>query len=141
MLRLIPLLVAGLALSACGNTDSSASPARPPTATATGPVTVALSEWSIAPSTATAAAGKVTFTATNAGKVPHEMVVIRTDKPEGALGKGKRVPETGSAGEIGEIKAGDGGKVTLTLKPGKYSLICNLPGHYALGMHTGFTVR
>jgi uncharacterized cupredoxin-like copper-binding protein len=29
----------------------------------------------------------------------------------------------------------------LSLKPGHYSLVCNLPGHYMAGMHADFTVR
>ena len=31
--------------------------------------------------------------------------------------------------------------LTLTLKPGHYSIICNLPGHYTGGMYTDLTVR
>ena len=31
--------------------------------------------------------------------------------------------------------------MTLTLAPGRYELICNLPGHYAAGMFTELTVR
>jgi len=30
--------------------------------------------------------------------------------------------------------------VTLDLAPGKYVLICNVAGHYQLGMHISFTV-
>ena len=30
--------------------------------------------------------------------------------------------------------------VTLSLTPGHYALICNIPGHYSSGMHTDFTV-
>jgi uncharacterized cupredoxin-like copper-binding protein len=30
--------------------------------------------------------------------------------------------------------------VTIDLTPGKYVLICNIAGHYVLGMRTGFTV-
>ena len=28
----------------------------------------------------------------------------------------------------------------VSLKAGSYVIICNLPGHYASGMHTAFTV-
>ncbi len=31
--------------------------------------------------------------------------------------------------------------LTVTLRPGRYELACNLPGHYAMGMHTGLEVR
>jgi len=32
-------------------------------------------------------------------------------------------------------------RLALGLKPGKYVLICNVPGHYQAGMRVGFTVR
>jgi uncharacterized cupredoxin-like copper-binding protein len=32
-------------------------------------------------------------------------------------------------------------EVNLTLKPGSYVAICNLPGHYASGMRAAFTVK
>ena len=31
--------------------------------------------------------------------------------------------------------------MNLTLKPGHYSLICNLPGHYRTGQFADFYVR
>jgi uncharacterized cupredoxin-like copper-binding protein len=31
--------------------------------------------------------------------------------------------------------------LTIALPAGKYVFICNEPGHYALGMHTGVLVR
>ena len=37
------------------------------------------------------------------------------------------------------IRPGSSGWVTLTLAPGHYELVCNLPGHYAAGMHTELT--
>jgi uncharacterized cupredoxin-like copper-binding protein len=51
-------------------------------------------------------------------------------------------------GEIGEFPPGQTGQAILTLKPGKYVLICNLvteengqlESHYAFGMRTAFTV-
>jgi uncharacterized cupredoxin-like copper-binding protein len=30
--------------------------------------------------------------------------------------------------------------ITIDLKPGHYALVCNLPGHYGLGMHVDLTV-
>ena len=38
------------------------------------------------------------------------------------------------------IAAGSAGWVTLDLAPGRYELVCNLPGHYAAGMYTLLTV-
>jgi uncharacterized cupredoxin-like copper-binding protein len=104
-------------------------------------IAVALSEWAIRPSTRTVQAGPVNFGVTNQGKVPHEMVVVRTAKPAAALGRGVRVSEAGSVGEAGDVAPGATKSVTLDLKPGHYVLICNLPGHYMQGMHADLTVR
>ena len=110
------------------------------TAPTSGPVAVKLSEMKITPSVAAAKAGKVTFDVQNVGKIPHEMVVLKTDKPAGALGAGARIPETGSVGEVGELAAGKSGKVTLKLAKGNYVLVCNIAGHYMAGMHAPFVV-
>jgi Sulfocyanin (SoxE) domain len=68
-------------------------------------------------------------------------------RPVGADG---RVSEEGSLGEAsrscgdwaGEgIAPGAASWVSLDLPTGRYELICNLPGHYAMGMFTGLNVR
>ena len=33
-------------------------------------------------------------------------------------------------GEVSELDPGKSGTLTLTIKPGKYLLVCNVPGHY-----------
>jgi uncharacterized cupredoxin-like copper-binding protein len=68
------------------------------------------------------------------------MVVIRSAKPAGELGRGSRVSEAGSVGEVADLAPGKTKRLTLRLKPGHYDLICNMPGHYMAGMHTGLTV-
>jgi uncharacterized cupredoxin-like copper-binding protein len=101
----------------------------------------------------TVPAGTVSFVVTNTGTRDHELVVlpIDGDQPAGArtIGADNRVDETGSLGEAsrsggegaGEgIAQGTSGWVTLTLPPGRYELLCNLPGHYAAGMYTELTV-
>lgn len=85
--------------------------------------------------------GKVTFNVKNVGRLVHEFVVIRTDKPANGLGTGPRVPENGNVGETGDVQAGASKTLSLKLKPGHYALICNIPNHYSSGMHTDFTVR
>lgn len=121
---------------------SQAAPPNPPTPTAPGaPVSVKLDEWSVAPAVMQASAGRVRFSASNGGQIGHELVVIRTSKPADQLGEGGEVPETGAVGEIGDLGPGQTKPLTLRLKPGHYALICNLPGHYADGMHADFTVR
>lgn len=46
----------------------------------------------------------------------------------------------GALGEVPELAPGASGTVTLTLEPGVYLLVCNIPGHYACGMWTLLTV-
>jgi len=150
-LAALALVAAGCGGSSNSSTSSAATKATATAAPATtqaasaapatsGPVTVTLTEWKIAPTPDAAKAGKVTFDVTNNGSAPHEMVVIRTNKSASALGSGSHVPETGSVGETGDIAAGKSKSVTLTLKPGHYALICNIAGHYMAGMHTDFMV-
>ena len=72
----------------------------------------------------------------------HEFVVLRTDRPHNALPvKAAVAAETGRRGEISSIAPGKVRSLTLTLKPGKYVLICNLLGHYKAGQHAALRVR
>lgn len=98
-------------------------------------------------------AGTVSFIAVNSGSRRHELVALPlaagAAPGQRAVGADDTVDESGSLGEAladcraggGEgITAGGAGWVTVTLKPGRYELICNLPGHYAAGMFTELDV-
>ena len=93
-----------------------------------------------------AKAGVVTFKVTNNSKdTIHEMIVMQLDKAGDALpyiAAENRVDEdkAGDKGEVSELDPGASGSLTVALQPGKYLLICNVPGHYASGMWTEFTV-
>ena len=90
--------------------------------------------------------GKVTFEVTNDSKgMEHEFLVARLN---GSL---KDVPFDNSKDvvkeaafkgimELGDLNPGKSGTMTLDLKPGKYLLFCNIPGHYEAGMHHVLTV-
>jgi uncharacterized cupredoxin-like copper-binding protein len=102
---------------------------------------------------ATVPHGIVTFTVTNAGAVNHEMVILplaasQTVGTRPFDGEAK-IDETGSLGEAsrsggegsGEgIEPGATGRMTVTLAPGQYELVCNLMGHYVSGMYRKLTV-
>ena len=104
-------------------------------------VAVQVDEFSVFPGTQGAPKGKVRFVVTNIGTVEHEFVVLKTARPAGDLLKGRLADEAGNVGEIGGIPPGQARTVNLILKPGHYSLICNLPGHYKTGQFADFYVR
>lgn len=102
---------------------------------------------------ATVRRGTLSFVATNSGSITHEMVVIPLHGSQivgtRPIGGDAKIDEAGSLGEAsntcGEgagqgILPGASGWVSVTLKPGRYELVCNLPGHYAAGMYTQLTV-
>ena len=162
--RLMLILAAGaavLAVTGCGggssDKTSNTTPAAPATtaSTTTAPATtsavapapkdqvaITLKEFTITPTPTSIAAGKVRFAVHNAGNIPHEFVVIKTDKPaDGLPVKGNEADESGSVGEVGELAAGASNSVTIKLKPGHYVFICNLPTHYVSGQRVDFTVH
>ena len=94
-----------------------------------------------------AKAGEVTFVVKNISKdTIHEMILARLEDPskqEPYIANESRVDEDNAddLGEVSELDPGASGKLTVTLKPGKYLLYCNVPGHYMAGMWTTFTVE
>jgi len=103
---------------------------------------------SVAAGPSTVGSGDVSFSVWNAGTMVHEFVVLPLP-PDGVgtrpVGPNGRVSEAGSLGEASRScgqGAGDGiapgaaSWATLHLAPGRYELICNEPGHYAMGMFT-----
>jgi uncharacterized cupredoxin-like copper-binding protein len=99
-------------------------------------------------------AGTVSLRVVNRGAQTHELVVLplRAGQAIGTrtVGTDGRVDEAGSLGEASRscgtgagdgIAPGEAGWLTLALGPGRYELMCNLPGHYAAGMYTELDVR
>lgn len=110
----------------------------PAAATAVG---IVVKEWSVAASTKSITAGKVTFVVRNAGTMKHEFVVIRSNLHHHLLQmSGQQASEVGVKGEIEPFGPGTTKRLTLTLAPGKYVLLCNMPGHYRKGQYLAFTV-
>jgi len=115
-----------------------------PVDVATGP-TISLYEYKvIAP--VSLKAGKSTFTITNFGTMPHELLVFKS-----ALAPAKY--PTDASGDIIEDGPGvtllsDGDNIdptkaqvrTIDLTPGTYVFVCNIPGHFKQGMFTTVTV-
>ena len=134
-------------LVSTGKNDSTTAPATPavraaPVAPAVpGKIAVSLKEFSVNPSAIQAPAGRVSFNVRNTGTIPHEFVVLQTDKPAGSLLNGARADETGNVGESGDLAPGAAKTLSVKLKAGHYALVCNLPGHYSAGQHIDFTVK
>lgn len=97
--------------------------------------------------------GTVSFLVTNSGAFNHEMVILPLPASQAVgtrpTGGKAKIDEAGSLGEASNSNgkgAGDGvapgawSWMTVDLAPGRYELVCNLPGHYAAGMYTELNV-
>lgn len=93
--------------------------ARPSAATATT-VTVTMKEFKFTLSKTKVPHGTVTFKLVNKGKLKHDFKIS---------GKKSKL-----------ISPGKSGKLIVTLKKGKLSYVCTVPGHAAAGMKGKLTV-
>jgi uncharacterized cupredoxin-like copper-binding protein len=112
-------------------------------------VGVTLRDFAIDLDRSSATSGEVTFSIRNDGPSPHELVVFRTDLAPDALPTVEEsgVPVVDEEGEgvtlvdeVEDIAPGETADLTVTLQPGSYVLVCNLPAHYQQGMRAAFTV-
>jgi uncharacterized cupredoxin-like copper-binding protein len=91
--------------------------------------------------------GTVKFYVTNKShNVIHEMILSPVADEAKLLAytdKENRVDEETAIhiGEVSELDPGKSGTLIVDVKPGKYILYCNLPGHYMAGMWTLLEVR
>jgi uncharacterized cupredoxin-like copper-binding protein len=135
--------VAVSALSACGGGSSKSSSS----SGSSGTVNVTEQEYSIKLSSKTLKAGSVHFSVKNQGGMPHELVLFKTTLAANALPQKSGVVDEQGAGlekvpqELDNISAGDTKTLDVQLTPGSYVAVCNIAGHYQLGMHTAFTVQ
>jgi uncharacterized cupredoxin-like copper-binding protein len=139
----VGIAVLAIGAAGCGGDDNNdneaaSTPASTPAAPATttpatstpaaggagGTVTIAESEFKLAPKDATAKAGKVTIEAKNDGQIVHDLEV------EG----------NGVEKKTANLQPGSSGKLALNLKPGKYEMYCSIDGHRASGMEGTLTV-
>lgn len=134
-------IVGVLAVVALGAGASSAGAGGDITSGAT--IKVALKEWKVISSAKTCVPrGKIIFVVRNVGSLEHELVVLRTNRlPRRLPTKGSQAVETGLQGKTPDLRPGQTRRLTLRLRPGKYVLLCNLPGHYKAGQFAGLCVR
>jgi uncharacterized cupredoxin-like copper-binding protein len=96
----------------------------------------------------TVTAGKLGFDVHNDAAVPHEFVIFETDLDADALpldADGDVVEDAPQLKDVvdsgSSITPGHSRALVATLAPGHYAVVCNLPGHYHLGMHIDLTVK
>jgi len=135
--RLVSAVMAlALLLAACSNPADSAP--------AGSQVVAELSDYKITVNVPSVKAGKIKIGVRNLAAMEHSFQVLKTDLLPDKLpvdGASAKAKEDGKVGDIPSIPAGKSASVTVDLVPGKYVFICNVAGHYQLGMHTGFTVE
>jgi uncharacterized cupredoxin-like copper-binding protein len=130
------VMLAGVACSSSSSSSSSAG-------SGAGGVSATEKDFSIVLSSSTGTAGQTTFNISNEGPSTHEFVVIKTDDAPDALPvKNGAVDESGLTivDENESVAPSTTATLAVNLQAGSYVIICNVPGHYEAGMHTGFTV-
>jgi uncharacterized cupredoxin-like copper-binding protein len=149
MPKLILLVAVGLALAVggCGGDDEETTTGSGTTDSVEAEkqattLPVSMTEFKFTPANPELARGRLEITATNKGKTPHELVLLKTDANPSKLPKrGDGVSVKKSVGEIPALVPGESAAHTFDLKPGKYVMVCNVPGHYDAGMYGTLTVR
>ena len=96
---------------------------------------IRLDRYAIEPLELSVAESTLTLIVTNVDRVPHDVVLLRTDRPiDGLPTVGIRVDEADPAIEVlartPRIDAGQHGELTATLSAGEYILVCTVPHHY-----------
>ena len=124
------------------------------------PVTVAvtLDEGLLRADSREVPAGPVVLEARNAGSLEHELALLKTQLPADRLPVGLEGVRYAGAGKLvigeahdhehaderarhpGHIAPGSRHRAVADLAPGRYVLLCNLPGHYAAGQRAALTV-
>lgn len=130
------LMALVLLAAACAN------PAEP--APGGSQVVAELSDYKIVVNVPSVKAGKIKIGVRNLAAMEHSFQVLKTDLAPDKLPTdlaSAKAKEDGKVGEVASIPAGKSASVTIDLTPGRYVFICNVAGHYQLGMHTAFTVE
>lgn len=122
------VVLAAVGAAACGGRQAAppAQPQAPQAQPAPGEereVEVTMTEFAFTMSTAEVPAGRVTFEVRNAGTVEHSFVIVE-------LGKG-----------TSQIRPGQTEKLVVDLRPGTYTVECDVAGHKEAGMTARLVVR
>jgi hypothetical protein len=130
-----------LVATSSGGGAPAATPPPPPA----GAVVVGLLDaLKLEVSTASTAAGAVTFRAENKGAIIHELAVFKTDLPPASIPLSAGKADESRVQVVGRTKNLNGKAyedLRVNLTPGNHVLVCNIPAHYQSGMYAAFTVQ
>jgi caa(3)-type oxidase subunit IV len=125
--------------------EAGAAPAGGAAAAVSTAVGVTEHEFAITLAAAEAPAGQVKFEISNSGAVAHNIYVIKTDLAPDKLPVAGGTVDTSQVEVVAptsaDVAPGSTATVTANLAAGNYVLVCQVPGHYQLGMHAAFTVK
>ena len=126
---------------------TAAAPVTTAAAAAGGSIAVTEKEFSFAFATPLKA-GANELAITNAGKFPHEVKIIKADSFDALAKTSANVDEAALGAALvaksDKVPGGGTAKLSVTLAPGKYVVICNVgsgaSNHALKGMHVDMTV-
>jgi len=117
------VLLAAVGLTACGGGGGQPGGGGAPAGGApAGQVSVSEKEWAIE-IPQQIASGSVTFNVKNDGAVEHNFVIQEANV------------------RLDGIQPGQAKTLTVTLKPGTYTVVCDIPGHAEAGMKVTVTAK
>ena len=121
------------------------SSAQPPAHDAGASVSVTEKDFQISGPLERLSSGDVVLSVTNEGPENHELIVVRGDDSTLLLrADGVTVDEEAlEPATVGALEPGTPGSVRrlpLHLEPGRYTLFCNMAGHYLGGMYAELVV-
>jgi uncharacterized cupredoxin-like copper-binding protein len=122
----VPAACAALVLLAgCGGDDGPANPG------ARGPGTVVMSDYEFHPRDVRVRRGQA-LTVLNEGGIAHNLTIERGPDP---------TEETDELAGTESFLKGDSEELRIDLPPGRYAMVCTVPGHRELGMTGSLEVR
>ncbi len=138
MTRLPLALLLGIALTvaACAGTPETIPP--------DVDLAVTMKDYKVELSVDTVKAGTVKIGVKNAGAMEHSFELIKTDLAFDKLAMDSGAAKAKEDGLVKQVKSLGVGKVsvvTADLVAGNYVIICNVAGHYQLGMRVALAVR
>jgi plastocyanin len=119
--HLAALALAASAVAGCG--------AGQPYVPATGrTLSLRLDEYRVLPERVTVPGGRIRLVARNTGRLTHNLAVVQFDRPLGE-DEERQYARTPTA------HPGDRVQTTVTLRPGRYRIVCTIANHDNLGQY------